>query len=59
MINDQNDENFTGDHDIDDVNEAIAILAFADGGANTNNWNILDDVSDNRNLECHKCRRDA
>ncbi len=44
------DQNGAADHDINNTEEALGILAFADGGANVNGWNIRADVGDNRNL---------
>jgi hypothetical protein len=44
------DQNGATDHDINNTVEALGILAFADGGANTGGWNIRYDVSDNRNV---------
>jgi hypothetical protein len=46
-IDDQNDAT---DTEINSATEALAILDYADGGANTGGWNLRYDVSDTRNL---------
>ncbi len=44
------DQNGATDHDINSTEEAMGILAFADGGPNSGGWNIRYDVSESRNL---------